>query len=39
MNVLLINGSPRHNCTYTALAEMQKIFAEAGIEDKTEYDG
>jgi multimeric flavodoxin WrbA len=32
MNVLLINGSPRHNCTYTALAEMQRIFEEAGIE-------
>jgi hypothetical protein len=28
MKVLLINGSPRHSCTYTALAEMQKVFEE-----------
>ena len=32
MKVLLINGSPRHSCTYTALAEMQKVFEEAGCE-------
>ena len=32
MKVLLINGSPRHSCTYTALQEMQKVFEEAGCE-------
>ncbi len=33
MKVLMINGSPRtKGNTYTALAEMEKIFAMEGIE-------
>lgn len=33
MKVLMINGSPHANgCCYTALHEMEKIFAEEGIE-------
>lgn len=33
MKVLMINGSPRkHGNTYTALHEMEKVFAEEGIE-------
>ena len=33
MIVLLINGSPRpHGCTGEALAEMQRIFEEEGVE-------
>lgn len=32
MKVLLINGSSREGCTYTALNEMCKIFAEEGID-------
>lgn len=33
MKILLINGSPRHNSnTLLALKEMEKVFAEEGIE-------
>ena len=33
MKVLMLNGSPHeHGSTYTALHEMEKIFAEEGIE-------
>ena len=33
MKVLLLNGSPHaQGSTYTALHEMEKIFAENGIE-------
>jgi NAD(P)H-dependent FMN reductase len=33
MKVLLINGSPNEfGCTYTALAEAQKVFEQNGIE-------
>lgn len=33
MKILLINGSPHANgCTFTALNEAQKVFADAGIE-------
>ena len=32
MKVLLINGSSREGCTYTALSEMCKVFADEGID-------
>ena len=32
MKVLLINGSSRKGCTYTALLEMCTVFAEEGID-------
>ena len=33
MKVLMINGSPRENGnTYAALHEMEKVFAQEGIE-------
>ncbi|MBR5224969.1 MAG: flavodoxin family protein [Clostridia bacterium] len=33
MKVMLINGSPHENgCTYTALAEIEKVLREEGIE-------
>ena len=33
MKVLLVNGSPHANgSTYTALHEMEKVFAQEGIE-------
>lgn len=33
MKVLLVNGSPHeHGCTYTALNEMEGVFAKHGIE-------
>lgn len=33
MKVLILNGSPHDNgCLYTALHEMEKVFAEEGIE-------
>ena len=32
MKVLLINGSPRKQCTYTALEEMARIFGENGVD-------
>lgn len=33
MKVLLVNGSPHeHGCTYTALHEMEGVFAKHGIE-------
>ncbi len=32
MKVLLINGSSREGCTYTALSEMCTVFKEEGIE-------
>ena len=36
MKVLMINGSPRvGGNTSIALAEMEKIFAEEGIESET----
>ena len=40
MKVLLINGSPHeHGCTYTALAEAQKVFENHGIETEIVYLG
>lgn len=40
MKVLLINGSPHANgSTYTALHEMEKIFAENGIETEMLHVG
>ena len=36
MKVLMLNGSPRVNGnTSVALAEMEKVFAEEGIEAET----
>ena len=32
MKVLLINGSARQSCTYTALSEMCKIFSQEGVD-------
>ncbi|MBQ7702438.1 MAG: flavodoxin family protein [Candidatus Methanomethylophilaceae archaeon] len=32
MKVLLVNGSPRKECTFTALEEMARIFNENGVE-------
>ena len=40
MKVLLINGSPNERgCTYTALAEAQKVFEKNGIETEIVYLG
>ncbi len=40
MKVLFINGSPNEfGCTYTALAEAQKVFEAAGIETEIVYLG
>ena len=40
MKVLLINGSPHSKgSTYTALHEMEKIFAENGIETEMIHAG
>ena len=40
MKVLLINGSPKSNgCTYTALAEMIKVFNSEGIETEVVHIG
>ena len=40
MKVLLINGSPNEfGCTYTALAEAQRVFEGAGIETEIVYLG
>ena len=40
MKVLLLNGSPHINgSTYTALHEMEKIFAENGIETEMLHVG
>ena len=40
MKVLLINGSPHaKGSTYTALHEMEKIFAEGGIETEIVHVG
>lgn len=40
MKVLLINGSPNeHGCTYTALAEAQKVFEKNGVETEIVYLG
>ena len=40
MKVLLINGSPHaKGSTYTALNEMEKIFAENGIETELIHVG
>ena len=40
MKVLLINGSPtERGCTYTALAEAQKVFEKNGIETEIVYLG
>lgn len=40
MKVLLINGSPHEKgCTYTALQEVEKSLAQAGIETKWVYLG
>lgn len=39
-NVLLINGSPKANgCTYTALAEMQKVFNHEDISSEIIHIG
>ncbi len=34
MKVLMINGSPRKGCTYTALSEIAKILEAEGIESE-----
>ena len=40
MKVLLINGSPHaKGSTYTALHEMEKVFAENGIETELIHVG
>ncbi len=40
MKVLLVNGSPHKNgCTYTALAEAEKILREEGIETEIFWIG
>ena len=40
MKVLLINGSPNERgCTYTALAEAQKVFEKNGVETEIVYLG
>ena len=40
MKVLLINGSPNEfGCTYTALAEAQKVFEKNGVETEIVYLG
>lgn len=40
MKVLMINGSPRENgCTYTALSEVAKALAEAGIDSEIVHIG
>ena len=40
MKVLLLNGSPHaQGSTYTALHEMEKIFAENGIETEMVHVG
>lgn len=40
MKVLLINGSPRpQGNTYTALREMEQVFAQAGIETEMLHIG
>lgn len=40
MKVLLVNGSPHANgSTYTALHEMEKVFAENGIESEIVHIG
>ena len=40
MKILLINGSPNEfGCTYTALAEAQKVFEANGIETEIVYLG
>ena len=40
MKVLLINGSPNEKgCTYTGLKEMEKVFAQNGIETEIVYLG
>ena len=40
MKIMLINGSPHaKGCSYTALAEMEKIFAKNGIETEWVWVG
>ncbi len=40
MKVLLVNGSPHENgCTYTALAEVEKVLKEEGIETEIFWIG
>ena len=40
MKVLLVNGSPHeHGCTYTALNEMEGVFAKHGIETEIFWIG